>query len=78
MTPKQLHDEWCSNWPDCPGGCGFDKDIAAAIRAAVEAEREAARAVIKVVRWAVENHYAPPPLCDVMIAYDAAVKANRP
>lgn len=40
-------------------------------------ELEAARAVINQVRWAVENHYAPPPLCDALTAYDTAMKEGR-
>ncbi len=34
MDAQKLHDEWCPNWPDCPGGCGFALDIAAALAAA--------------------------------------------
>ena len=40
-------------------------------------ELEAARKVVDLVRWAVANHYAPPPMCDALAAYDEATHEQR-
>ena len=40
-------------------------------------ELEAARKVVDLVRWAVANHYAPPPMCDALVAYDEATHEQR-
>jgi hypothetical protein len=44
--------------------------------ASLPTELGAARSVIAVVRWAVANHYAPPPLCDALAAYDKDVRRD--
>lgn len=44
--------------------------------AALLVELDAARAVVAQVRWAVENHYAPPPMYDALALYDEATKAR--
>jgi hypothetical protein len=41
---------------------------------ALLAELDAARAVVAMVRWAAAQHYAPPPLCDALLAYDEAMR----